>query len=162
MPTTFVMPLLRNGDESRSITSRSASLSCRSGVMSRNRIPCLGKSGTSRISERRSTWLLRGRSVSDFKAAHRLLERRGGNLEPRHPSGRRTLPQLRHEGVDRLVGPGRHRLDAAVREIPHVADETEVARRPLGKVAISDALNEAPDQSPDRLHARSGGRGEWI
>src|SRR5262245_37631051 len=120
MPITLVMAFLRNGSASRSSASRSASESCRSGVMSLKRIPLRGKSGTSRMRLLRSTWLRGTRSVSDFKAIHRVLERRVARLDPVDPPAGRPLAHLRDERLDLLVGPRRDRLDATVGE---VADE---------------------------------------
>src|SRR5262249_2712909 len=134
MPITLVTPLLRNGDDRRSSASRSASLSCRSGVMSLKRIPFFGKSGTSRMRARRSTWLLGLRSVSYFKSAHRVLEGGFEGLQLVDPSGGRPLTQRADEGRDVLLASGRHHLDPAIGQVAHETLEAQVTRRPLGEV----------------------------
>ena len=51
--STLLMPALRQGTDSWRMVSRSASGLARIGVMSRNIMPGLGKSGTARTQERR-------------------------------------------------------------------------------------------------------------
>src|SRR5262247_3679127 len=152
MPITLVIPVLRNGSVRRSSASRSASLSCRSGVMSLNRIPFLGKSGTSRMRVRRSTWLLRLGSVSDLKSAHRVVESGLAGLDPVDPAGGRALAQRVEEGGDVVRAPRGHGLDPPVGQVAHEAPESQVPRRALGEVAVTDPLHQTSDQHPRRLH----------
>ena len=56
---------------------------------------------------------------------------------------------LEHHGLAQ-----RQKLDRAVQPVAHPTVESEAARRILDEMSITDALDLARDDDPDRLHAR--------
>src|SRR5690606_31806771 len=69
-----------------------------------------------------------------------------------HPRGRRSLPERalqRIQGLERARRPHLHR---AVRQVPHVSDESELLRHPMRPPPKPDPLNASEDVIRACLH----------
>src|ERR1700722_17177948 len=161
--TTWSTRASTNGSAMASIVRRNAGPLPRSGVMSLNTIPGVGKSGMSRISPRRSvarsrTLLMRGslmhhgERVRQLGRGHGLGVSRGTDrLDGRHVGVRRPASDDIEESRGCLVVARDEQLDAAIGLVLDPPRQTERPRPFAHELPKPDALH-----TPDDAHVMDG------
>src|SRR5215213_8371124 len=132
MATTCVTPSPRNGSVMACTVALKSPASPNNGVMSLNRIPGRGKSGTSRTARPKScssSGTTVTRSPQDREGRIEL----GASVRSAHAHfvyarACGTAPDRVQQERDPLLRPGRLQLDAAVRQVAHPAGQLRPAR----------------------------------
>ena len=78
------------------------------------------------------------------------------DVGPTNAGGRRSVPDIALEALDRLGFPFSERLDTSIGQIAHPAVHAFPSRRRLNEVAEADALHAATDEIPARNSQRAG------